>query len=253
MVVSHDRLYAADVSGHVLTFDLSRLGSVRDDRSARQSSGCAVCLPSPSAETNESVMPGVAAVSVWDKTIAVADSANHRVLIWRDSTAPRPDRGPDIILGRSSESPVPGPATLVNPVSVALDGKRIFVGDASLHRVLVWNSLPSTDDQPADVVLGQPDFTSKNAVDAPDPESISAPSAMVSDGNNLFVADSASRRILVFSPGDLQLSPESAVNSASLVSGPVAPGTLITINGNHFSEATESVASERGEPLPKRD
>ncbi len=252
MIVSRDRLYAADSSGHVLTFDLSRLGSVRDDRSARQSGGCAVCLPLPSAETKESVMPGVAAVSVWDKTIAVADAVNHRVLIWRDSTAPRPDRGPDIILGRSSESSGPGPATLVNPVSVALDGKRIYVGDASLHRVLVWNSLPLTDDQPADAVLGQPDFTSRNAVDAPDPESIAAPSAMVSDGNNLFVADSASRRILVFSPGDLPLSPEAAVNSASLVNGPVAPGTLITISGNHFSETTESAASEDGEPLPKR-
>jgi len=252
MVASRNRLYAADSSGHLLTFDLSRLGSVRDDRSARQSSGCAVCLPLPSAETNESVMPGVAAVSVWDKTIAVADAANHRVLIWRDSTASRPDRGPDIILGRSSESSVPGAATLVNPVSIALDGKRIFVGDATLHRVLVWNSLPLTDDQPADVVLGQSDFTSKTVVDAPDPESISAPSAMVSDGNNLFVADSASRRILVFSPGDLPLSPEAAVNSGSLVSGPVAPGTLITISGSHFSEVTESVPSERGEPLPTR-
>lgn len=252
MVVSQHRLYAADSFGHILTFDLSRLGSVRDDRSARQSRGCAVCLPSPSAETNESVMPGVAAVSVWDKTIAVADGANHRVLIWRDSTAPRPDRGPDIILGRLSESSAPGPATLVNPVSVALDGKRIYVGDAALHRVLVWNSLPSTDDQPADVVLGQPDFTSNMAVDVPDPESIAAPSAMVSDGNNLFVADSARRRILVFSPGDLAMSPDAAVNSASLVSGPVAPGTLITIRGNHFSEVNESISSESGEPLPKR-
>lgn len=251
MVVSHGRLYAADASGHVLTFEFSRIGSVRDDRSTRQSSGCAVCLPSASAETSESVMPGVAAVSVWNQTIAVADTANHRVLIWRDSTAPRPDRGPDIILGRASEALPPGPATLVSPVSVALDGKRIFVGDAALHRVLVWNSLPVTDDQPADVVLGQPDFASNLAADAPGPEWIVTPSAMVSDGNDLFVADTVSRRILVFSPGDLPR-PDAALNSASLMNGPVAPGTLITISGNHFSEVTEAVPSESGEPLPKR-
>ncbi len=250
MVVSPDRLYAADTSGHILTFDLSRLASVRDDHSGRRSSDCAVCVPFPSAEANESVMPGIAVVSVWDKTIAVADAAHHRVLIWRDSTAPRPDHGPDLILGRSTEAS--GPATLVNPVSVALDGKRIFVGDAALHRILVWNSLPLADDQPADVVLGQPDFTSNVLADAPGPESIVVPSAMVSDGNSLFVADAVSRRILVFSPGDLPLPSDAAVNSASLANGPVAPGTLITISGNHLSEVTESVSTDSDEPLPER-
>ena len=251
MVVSRDRLYAADTSGHILTFDLSRLGSVRDDRSGRQSNGCTVCLVSPSAESKESVMPGVAAVSVWDKTIAVADTANHRVLIWRDSTAPRPDHGPDIILGRSSEFSLPGPATLVSPVSVALDGRRVFVGDAALHRVLVWNSLPMTDGQSADVVLGQPDFASDATSDVPGAESIAAPSAMVSDGNNLFVADTTNHRILVFSPGELPLAADSIVNSASLVSGPLAPGTLITINGNHFGNFSESASAGVTE-LPKR-
>ncbi len=253
MVVSQDRLYAADLSSHVLTFDLSRIGSVRDDRSAHQSSssGCTVCLPSPSAEIVKSVMPGVAAVSVWDKTIAVVDAAQHRVLIWRDSTAPRPDRGPDVILGRSSEA-FPGPTSLVNPVSVALDGKRIFVGDAALHRVLVWNSLPGADDQPADVVLGQTDFSSEAVRDTPGPDSITTPSAMVSDGNNLFVADAAAHRILVFSPVDLQLRADAIVNSASLASGPLAPGTLISISGNHLSEVTESVPSDSGQSLPKR-
>lgn len=252
MVVLRDRLYAADNSRHTLTFDLSKLGGVRDDRSGRPSGICSVCGFAPIAQTNQSVMPGVAAVSVWGKTIVVADALNHRVLVWRDSSAPRSDRGPDVILGRLSDTLPLGPATLSNPVSVALDGKRLFVGDAALHRVLIWNALPATDDQPADVVLGQTDFISTSPSDSPGPQSIATPAALASDGTNLFVADAASRRILVFSPGDTPLAPDSVVNSASLRTGPLAPGTLITINGNSFTDSAEAAPAGVNEPLPKR-
>ncbi len=247
MSVSHGRLYAADASHHVLTFDISKLPDVRDDFSNRQSNGCSVCGFTPTSIVNQSVMTGVAAVSVWGRMAAIADSANHRVLIWRDSTSSRPD----VVLGQTSDASAVGPGTLVDPVSVALDGKRVFVGDASLHRVLVWNSLPTSGDQPADAVLGQPDLTTANASDPPQPDSISVPAALVSDGNNLFVADSSNRRILVFSPGDTRLTADAVVNSASLLSGPVAPGTLISLNAPGLSEESDSADATKLQVLPK--
>ncbi len=247
MVIEHGRLHAADASHRVLTFDLLKLPDVRDDFAARQANGCSVCGLAPVSETNESVMPGVATVSVWGKSVAIADPSNHRVLLWRDSKSPRPD----IVLGQATESSTSA-GTLVNPVSVALDGKRVFVGDAALHRVLVWDSFPVSDDQPADVVLGQPDFNAANANDSPEPNSIVDPAAMASDGTNLFVADAVDRRILVFSPGDRALPAGSVVNSASLVTGAIAPGTLITVAGTALSEDSASADAVAGHPLPKR-
>lgn len=252
MVIVRDRLYAADSSRHTLTFDLSKVPGVRDDRSGHQAGPCSLCGFAAIAQTNQSVMPGVAAVGVWGKTIAVADAANHRVLLWRDASSPRADRRPDVILGGLSEALPLGPATLSNPVSVALDGKRLFVGDAALHRVLVWNTLPAVDEQPADSVLGQPDFVSASPTDLPEPHSIVTPLALASDGTNLFVADAASSRILVFSPADTPLASDSVINSATLRTGPLAPGTLITLNGSSFADTTETASNDPHEPLPKR-
>jgi uncharacterized protein (TIGR03437 family) len=139
---------------------------------------------------------------------------------------------------------------LIEPVSVAFDGKHLFVGDGALHRVLIWNSLPSSDGQPADAVLGQQNFASATNTDNPGPDTIDRPVALASDGTNLFVADAVLHRILVFTPGDFSLTNNALVNSASLSPGPVAPGTLVTITGNRLSEASESAPDDGERPLP---
>jgi WD40 repeat protein len=48
----------------------------------------------------------------------------------------------------------------VYSVAVSSDGVRLFVTDLGYNRVLIWNSIPTQNNQPADVVVGQPDFTS---------------------------------------------------------------------------------------------
>ena len=134
---------------------------------------------------------------------------------------------------------------------MAFDGKRLFVGDAVLHRVLVWNSLPSSDTQPADVVLGQANANVATAPDSPAPDSINQPTSMVSDGTNLFVADSVDHRILVFTTADLPLSASSIVNSASLTTGPAAPGSLVTVAGVNVSSSSQ-LQPEGSAPLPTK-
>ena len=101
---------------------------------------------------------------------------------------------------------------VIEPVSVAYDGHRLFVGDVSQRRVLIWNALPSVDNQLADVVLGQ----SENGTGA---ATVGTPTALASDGTNLFVADTENRRILVFSAGDIDLSENEILNSASCCPG----------------------------------
>ena len=246
------RLYASDSAHRLLTFDLSKIPDSREDAAARAGNGCSVCGFMPVASVNQSVAPGAAAFAVSGKTVVLASPATHRVLIWRDATSGRIDRSPDLVLGRLSNSFDIGPTTLVNPVSVATDGKRLFVGDAALHRVLVWNTLPAAEDQPADAVLGQPDFFSALNFDTPAPDSITTPTAMAFDGANLFVADTAARRILVFSPADAVLSGDAIVNSASLAAAPLAPGTLFTVEGNNLSDDSFSAKTESVESLPKQ-
>jgi len=50
--------------------------------------------------------------------------------------------------------------TLLYPVHVNSDGKRLFIADLGSSRVLIWNTIPSKSAAPADLVLGQPDMTS---------------------------------------------------------------------------------------------
>ena len=250
LVAAGDRLYAADRSQRTYTFDLSPLVAF-ENGSLATSNGCPACVATPIAQSAHAVMPGVAAVSVWSKTVAVADPANHRVLIWRDATAPKLDRGPDLVLEGASDVGA-GATALVDPVSVALDGRHLFVGDAALHRVLVWNALPVSDNQPADEVLGQPDFVSTALAETPAADSVGIPAAMVSNGSDLFVADNAANRILVFSPADMPLGREKVTNAASLTAGPIAPGTLVTISGDAFSKDNVAVPEDADAPLPRK-
>src|SRR5690242_30544 len=75
--VSHGLLYAADASHHVSSFDLSQLPDARQDFSNEHANGCALCGFTPVSTVNQSVVAGVAAVSVWGKMVAIADSARH--------------------------------------------------------------------------------------------------------------------------------------------------------------------------------
>ncbi len=251
LAISNGHLYAADLSHRVLTFDLTPISGSKDELSAYPHSTCPLCGFSPIATITQSVSPGAASVSGVGKTIVIADEPGHRILIWRDSSLPRAIKGPDVVLGRSvADNSSISASTIVDPISVAFDGKRLFVGDGALHRVLIWNSLPVSDNQPADAVLGQPSLTSSNNSDTSGPDTIGRPSALASDGTNLFIADPLNRRILVFTAADTPLPNNSVMNSASLMPGPVAPGTLVTITGRGLSDTSESAPAESNEALP---
>lgn len=47
------------------------------------------------------------------------------------------------------------------PRSVWTNGEMVIASDTGNHRVLIWLTMPSIDGADADVVLGQPDFTSE--------------------------------------------------------------------------------------------
>jgi uncharacterized protein (TIGR03437 family) len=229
----------AGVSANALSLSRGKLFAAESDRilAFDVANPCAICGLAPISITNQSVMRGVSAVAVFGKVVVMADTPRHHVLIWRDTTPRAGQIGtmePDVVI-----------SGVADPVSVAYDGHRLFVGDASQHRVYIWNALPSADSQPPDAILGQED-------NGTGPATVGTPAALASDGSNLYVSDTENRRILVFSAGDFDLSENDIVNSATLRATPLAPGSLVTIRATGATSDSEAAESSADEPLPTK-
>jgi hypothetical protein len=149
-------------------------------------------------------------VLVVEGQLVVADTANHRVVIYGD--VPRSgDPEPVRVLGQQdpygtlpNRGGVPSAATMRFPTSLATDGTRLLVSDSGNHRVLIWSSLPDTDGAPADLILGQPteDVSSPNAGALATARTLDSPRGLSTRGDWVAVADSRNHRVLLFGPLD---------------------------------------------------
>ncbi|MCC6360113.1 MAG: DUF11 domain-containing protein [Phycisphaerales bacterium] len=98
-------------------------------------------------------------------------------------------------------------SSLNEPRGLAIDrvSGRLFVADSFNHRVLSWpDAAAFTTGQAADLVLGQPDFTSNAANQGgltPTDRTLNAPKSVATDSaGRLYVADSLNIRILRYDP-----------------------------------------------------
>lgn len=177
---------------------------------------------------------GPQGVWIQNGKLFVADTGNNRIMIW--NSIPTTNNQPaDLELGQKNfttvEQPPPTcapppapappppcslltatPGTVLDPVSVSSDGVHLFVADTGYNRVLIWNSIPTVSGKPADVEIGQPNFSTAIANDNTDlcPQAspgyyaaecgrtLNYPSFVLSDGTRLFVADGGNDRVLVF-------------------------------------------------------
>jgi hypothetical protein len=97
--------------------------------------------------------------------LLVADTANHRVLVWDDISTVTSGQAADWVLGQVNKTSAavvspPTDSSLNGPLSVSSNGNQIFVADTGNNRVLGWDSFPAADGPPATTVIGQADFTS---------------------------------------------------------------------------------------------
>ncbi len=80
--------------------------------------------------------------------------------------------------------------------ALTIDQGKLIVADPANNRVLVWNAVPSSSGAPADVVLGQPDFTSSSP--GASGSQMNGPSSVAVFDGNLVVSDTGNVRLLVF-------------------------------------------------------
>src|SRR5258708_29644225 len=156
-----------------------------------------------------------------------ADTQNLRVLIF-NSIPTSNGASADLVLGQKTLTTFVEPdltknsndatsSNMSSPVSVTSDGVRLYVTDLGHNRVLIWNSIPTSNFAAADVVVGQPDMTSSDANNSAKlcpsngtdsttnlptyPElcekTMNFPRFALSDGRRLFVADRRTELVLV--------------------------------------------------------
>ncbi len=93
--------------------------------------------------------------------LALADTGNSRVLL--HTTAPTStDARPARVVGQpdfNTNIPQCDQKSLNYPEDVFIGHGKLIVADSGSSRVLVWNTIPATDEAPADLVLGQSTFT----------------------------------------------------------------------------------------------
>ncbi len=172
---------------------------------------------------------------VWfqDGRLIVSDTQNHRVLIWNRVPASN-GAAADVVVGQPNFTTYSEPNllklgadakanNLLNPVAATSDGRRLYVTDLGHHRVLIYNSIPTSNGAAADIVLGQPNLDSTNDVNSAVPNNskylcpsngtdssnnltfpvrcaatMEFPRYAVSDGTKLFIADGGNNRVLVY-------------------------------------------------------
>ncbi len=187
----------------------------------------------------------------------LSDAGRNRVMVW--NTIPTTNNTPaDIVIGQPDFTTESSDATgnkLNGAKYLYSNGKRIFLSDQGNHRVLIYNSIPSTNGASADLVLGQDDFTSTsaNGGEGTSATGFYAPSGIFEYDNKLIVMDDFNNRILVFdniisTPGlDVDTSPEPLSDGRFKFKGNVVLGERdryalqkveVSVNGESFAPVT---------------
>jgi len=138
----------------------------------------------------------------------IADSLNHRVLRFASADLNQENPDADVVIGQEDflvNLPNAGLSVVHasgfnRPIGVAFhpDNGALYVSDALNSRVLTFNS-PQVINQPADRVLGQPDFETRTVPPNTTAASMRGPTALGFDtGGSLYVAIPGQNRILIF-------------------------------------------------------
>ncbi|PIU03745.1 hypothetical protein COT44_01560 [Candidatus Shapirobacteria bacterium CG08_land_8_20_14_0_20_39_18] len=137
--------------------------------------------------------PGLknASISVDEQYIYVFNSSAAKVLIWHKDSFNKGNNQPDWILSTEASESLLGPRQGSSQISS--DGVHLAVADSNYSRVLIWELPIRQNNQGPTLVLGGRNLNS------PPKLKLSLPQGVVVWQNHLFVSDTGSNRILIWS------------------------------------------------------
>jgi uncharacterized protein (TIGR03437 family) len=178
------------------------------------------------SNSSDTIVGGVSGLAYAADTLFVADSnrvgaspSNHRVLLFQNVSGQFPSPTADlqdnrkcpvclgtanVVLGQpdfttTTENIAANQSSLRLPTSVASDGVHVVVADTNHNRILIWNRIPTSNNAPADVVVGQPDFTHTSIPgNLPNAKAMRGPQGVWIQNGKLYVADTQYNRVLIF-------------------------------------------------------
>ena len=181
---------------------------------------------SQDANSSDTIVGAVSGLAYAADTLFVADANrvgsvpnNHRVLLFQNLSGMLPTPTAQLIYNRkcpvcvgqatvvlgqpdfttTTENVTASQSNLRLPTAVASDGVHVVIADTNHNRVLIWNRIPSSNNQPADVVVGQPDFKSTGLPgNLPNAKSMRGPQGVWIQNGKLYVADTQNNRVLIY-------------------------------------------------------
>ncbi len=148
-------------------------------------------------------------VSTDGRRLLVADAYNDRVLVWNDFPASN-GQDADLVLGapdfntwmnyfeREKER---DPKTRIYwPWDVWTDGQRVAVTSTVDGSIMIWNTFPTKNNQPADIVLGADNFSSRFGQPSDQFSDMGTPRSIEFDGTHFIVGDYNAYGAFIWNP-----------------------------------------------------
>lgn len=155
-----------------------------------------------STTASQTIAPGSNSSAVSAKgVLALGSQTTNRVLLW--NSVPTENGTPaNVVVGQTNFTNTAANNTqsrLRAPDGVAFspDGNKLIVADAGNNRILIWNTIPTSNGVNADVVVGQSNFIDNSAGTAAN--RLSRPTdVIVSPDGKMIVTDRNNHRVLIF-------------------------------------------------------
>ncbi|MDQ2713017.1 MAG: hypothetical protein M3Y24_12455, partial [Acidobacteriota bacterium] len=174
-------------NGTLYVADSNRVGAVpQDNRVVMFNTGL---IPSPSAD-----LTNAKSFSAFQCNLCAFPAFNQLGQPGFTGTAPD-SSGNSFPIGLNNDPTQPN---LRTPTAVATDGNVLAVADTDNNRVLIWNSIPTSINQAANIVLGQADFTHAVVSVPPTASSLRGPQGVWIQNGKLYVADTQNYRVLIW-------------------------------------------------------
>jgi uncharacterized protein (TIGR03437 family) len=229
-----------------------------------------VTFTAQDTNSSDTVLGSATGIAYAANTLFVSDAnrvgaspSNNRVLLFSNLSSQLP--APTAELQYNSKCPVcvgqantvlgqpdfvtttqydtPSNNTLRTPTGIASDGVHLAVADTDANRVLIWNHIPSSNDQPADVVVGQANFTTASLPgDTPNAKTLRGPEGVWIQNGQLFIADTQNNRVLIYNH-----IPTTNGVAADVVLG--APNFTTYVNPDISQQLTGATASTMLSPV----